>query len=581
MNILGLSAYYHDAAAALVRDGRIVAAAEEERFSRIKHDPSLPVRAARYCLEEAGLGIDDIDLCVFYEKPLRKFERLLTTSLGTFPRGGGGFVRGLRKWLGGRLWLKGEIAAELGIDPVRIRFVEHHVSHGASAFFTSPFSEAAVVTVDGVGEWATTTIMKGASSPDGHRLDPLKELHFPHSIGLLYSVITAYLGFEVNEGEYKVMGLAAYGQPRFRDQFGKLVRIGEDGSLELDMRYFAFHRNPTKGFTSALEALLGPARQPGQPLDPTSGDPEGCRFADVAATLQQVTEEYLLALCREARRATGARCLALAGGVALNSVANTRIQRESGFEEVYVQPSAGDPGGALGAALYASHVIHGETRQEPLRHAFLGRGWSQAEVRAVLDACRVRYRTFDSDAELDQEVAGLLAEGAVGGWFQGRFEWGPRALGGRSILADPRRPEMVDRVNRKVKYREPFRPFAPAVLESEAGRWFELTQDRPDHLTPFMLAVVPVTPEGRASLPAVTHVDATARVQTVNPVHNPRFHNLIEAFRERTGVGVLLNTSMNLKGEPICQGPLEALSVFERSDLDFLALERCLVRKAA
>ncbi len=583
-HVLGLSAYFHDSAAALVTDGRVVAAAQEERFTRTKHDSRLPLEAARFCLAEAGLSIEDVDHVVFFEKPLRKFDRLLVSHLRAFPRGFGQFSRAMATWLGKRLWLSSEISRALGCAPERLAYSEHHLSHAASAFFCSPFERAAVLTADGVGEWATTAIWRASSGRDGQpaKLELVKELHFPHSIGLLYSALTAYLGFEVNEGEYKVMGLASFGTPRYLAELERVAHLADDGAVTLDMRYFCFDRHETRSFTPALEALLGPARVPGTALDLPADDGEARRFADIAASLQALCERAMLLAAHEARRVTGEDALCLAGGVALNSVANGRIVAEGPFRDVYVHPAAGDAGGALGAALWMSHVALGLPRApDAMPNAYLGRGYDNAEVERFLEDVRVRHRSFDDPRALDAEVARRLAEGEVGGWFRGRFEWGPRALGARSILADARDPGMVHRINAKVKFREPFRPFAPAVLADEAPRWFQLPEGRPDHLTPWMLTVVPVTDEGRRALPSVTHVDGTARVQSVTPERNPDLCHLLEAFRARTGVGCLVNTSMNLKGEPICATPADALSTFRRSDLDFLVLERCLVERAA
>jgi carbamoyltransferase len=579
MVILGISAFFHDAAAALVVDGEVIAAAQEERFSRLKHDASLPVQAARFCLEEAGLTMEEVDHVVFYEKPLQKFERIMLGHLREFPSSLVQFQRSFSTWLGQRLWLKSDLCGQLGCTPDQLLFGDHHLSHASSAFFCSPFQSAAVLTVDGVGESATTSIYRASSGPKGSELELIQELVFPHSIGLLYSAITAYLGFEVNEGEYKVMGLAAYGQPRFTEAFEQLCAIDDDGALVIDLRYFCYHRHPTRSFTPALEALLGPARQPGAPLDLPARTDEDQRFADIAASLQALTERYLLVLAAQAHALTGERNLCMAGGVALNSVANRRLQVESPFEAIYVQPAAGDAGGSLGAALWATHVLHGLPRKAPPANAFLGAGYDGDEIARFLSDCGVSYRLYGDAGDLARDVAGKLAAGEVGGWFQGRFEWGPRALGNRSILADPRDPRMKERVNRKIKYREAFRPFAPAVLSEEADRWFHFPEGRADHLTPFMCSVVPVTDEGKDTLPAITHVDGTARVQRIDRAANPTFHGLVDAFRALTGVGVLLNTSMNLKDEPLCASPAEAYGVFVRSDLDFLVLERCLIEK--
>ena len=581
MKVLGISAFFHDSAAALLVDGEVVAAAQEERFSRLKHDPGLPLQAVAFCLEQAGLTMADIDHVVFYEKPLRKFERILTTPLREFPKSLPQFPRALATWLGKRLWMKGELAAELGCSLDKILFSDHHLSHASSAFFSSPFDRAAIVTVDGVGEWATTSIYRGVSAESGSSIELLEELHFPHSIGLLYSAITAYLGFEVNEGEYKVMGLSAYGEPRYLAEFARLAAIGEDGSLVIDTRYFAYQNHPTKSFTPALEELLGPSRLPGSALNLPARTDEDRRFADVAASLQSFTERYLLALAARAQRITGETKLCLAGGVALNCVGTRRIQVDGPFTDVFVQPAAGDAGGSLGAAQWVTHVLHGLPRAPPMRHAFLGAAYARDDIERFLRDCGVPYRTFEAPGELEDTVAGLLVDKQVGGWFQGRFEWGPRALGARSIIADPRDAGAQERVNRKIKFREAFRPFAPAVLAEEVDAWFDasLGAGRDDHLLPFMCSVVPVKEEMRSRLAAVTHVDGTARAQRIDRDTNRGFYDLVDAFRRRTGLGVILNTSMNLKDEPLCASPAEAYAVFARSELDFLVLENCLIEK--
>jgi carbamoyltransferase len=578
MIVLGLSAFFHDSAAALVIDGEVVAAAQEERFSRLKHDAALPVQAAHFCLDQAGLTMADVDHVVFYEKPLRKFERILVGHLRAFPRSLLQFQRSIGAWLSTRLWMKADLCRALGCTSEQLLFSDHHLSHAASAFLCSPFERAAIVTVDGVGECATTSIYRGASTAAGSQIELVKELHFPHSMGLFYSAITAYLGFEVNEGEYKVMGLAAYGTPRYRDAFAELCHIEADGSIAIDMRFMSYQHHPTRSFTPALEALLGPARRPGAPLQLPARCDEDQRYADIAATLQELTERYLLTLAAEAARLTGERQLCMAGGVALNSVANHRLSREAPFDALFVQPAAGDAGGSLGAALWVTHVLHELPRKPAMRHAFLGAAYDADEIAAFLSDCGVTFHEFDDRAQLNQIVAERLERGEVGGWFQGRFEWGPRALGARSIIADPRGPHTKERVNRKIKFREAFRPFAPAVLDGEMARWFEV-DDAPDHLTPFMCSVVHVRPEHQHALPAVTHVDGTARAQRVTRADNPTFYALVEAFAQRTGVGVLLNTSMNLKDEPMCASPAEAYGMFVRSDLDFLVLERCLVER--
>lgn len=572
MKVLGISAFFHDAAAALAIDGRVVMALEEERLSRVKHDPALPVLSISKILDRQGLTIDELDAVVFYEKPLRKFDRILQGHLGEFPRGFKRFARALPSWLSRRLWVEHELATTLDCDPDKIRFSTHHLSHAASAFFPSPFRSAAILTVDGVGEWASAGLFHGR---DTHII-PLSEQRYPHSLGLLYSAITAYLGFEVNEGEYKVMGLSSYGEPRFLAEFDRFVTVHDDGSVALDLSYFAFQHSHEASFSPRLEELLGPARPPGDDFDPVRER----RFADIARTLQLVTEEALLKMGRHALARTGESRLVLAGGVALNSVANGRLARELDLEAggLYVHPAAGDAGGAIGAALWASHELMGVPRAltsvpAPQR----GPSFSEDEIEDALTACRARFVRL-AEPELDRELAKRLARGEVGAFFQGEAEWGPRALGARSILADPRRPEVTGFVNEKVKFREPFRPFAPACLADEAPLYFDLHRNDL-HLAPYMLTVVPVTELGQRVLPATTHVDKTARVQLVSPEANPRFARLLTAFAVETGVGCLLNTSLNLRGEPMCASPLDALSTFHRSALDFLAIGPFLVTR--
>ena len=569
-----------------------MAAAEEERFTRKKHDYGFPAEAIQFCLDAGKLDARDVDWVVFFEKPLVKFDRILMTSLATWPRSLRMFRESMTGWFGDKLWVKGTIARTLGVDPRRILFSEHHVSHGASSFFCSPFEEAAVLTVDGVGEWATasTGVGKGTTL----RLD--QELHFPHSLGLLYSVFTAFLGFEVNEGEYKVMGMAAYGQPRFMDEVRRLVRVYDDGSFALDLDYFAFEYSTRRAFTNRFLDLFGPPRDPNAPfftLAAADGpdqrrladaDPElaraNQRYADIAASVQAITEEILLRMARHLHRKTGLSRLCLAGGVALNGVANGRVLRETPFEEIYVQPSAGDGGGALGAALWAHHVLLDQPRRFVMEHAAWGREYGAGEVLQFLRENGIRYEAFDDDDALVDRVVDGLAGGQVVGWFRGRFEWGPRALGQRSILADPRRPEMRDVVNTKIKFREPYRPFAPSTLVDRVPDFFELPDPRRQYPSRFMLLVVPVKESRRDEIPAVTHVDGSARVQAVLPEATPDYHRLIERFDQATGVPVVLNTSFNLRGEPIVNTPREAFATFRRSDLDLLVLDRCLIAKA-
>lgn len=587
--ILGISAYYHDAAAALVVDGRVVAAAQEERYTRRKHDARFPANAARYCLEWAGLTPGDLDAVVFYDKPFLKFERLLETYLACAPRGLGSFVAAMPVWIKEKLFLKSELRRELralagdGRPLPPLLFSEHHRSHAASAFYPSPFESAAVLCLDGVGEWATTSAWIG----EGARLCPLWELHFPHSLGLLYSAFTAYTGFKVNSGEYKMMGLAPYGEPRYAGLIREhLVDVKPDGTFHLDMRYFGYATG-LRMTTARFDALFGgPARSPDEPVDQ--------RTMDIAASIQQVTDEIVLALARTLRRETGQRRLCLAGGVALNCVSNGLVQREGIFDELWIQPAAGDAGGALGAALVAWHERGGAREvaatSDGMSGAYLGPAWSDDEVRQWLEEQGLPHERIARPALYDR-VAALLADGAVVGWMQGRMEFGPRALGNRSILADPRNPDMQRDLNLKIKFRESFRPFAPAVLAGSVGQYFDL-----DCPSPYMLLVAPLkdrpadpAPAGpgvqgldrlravRSRLPAVTHVDYSARVQSVDDRTNPEFSALIEAFGRKTGVPVLVNTSFNVRGEPIVCTPVDAYRCFMGTAMDCLVIGNCLL----
>jgi carbamoyltransferase len=465
------------------------------------------------------------------------------------------------------MWIRSLIEDELGIAAGSILFCEHHLSHAASCFLVSPFSEAAILTIDGVGEWATTSIGAGRKNS----IQILEEIYFPHSLGLLYSVFTAFLGFEVNEGEYKVMGMAPFGRPRFLEEVRRLIKFHSDGSFELDLSYFSFHHSIETAYNRKFLQLFGNARSPGDGFDP--GDPASQRYADIAASIQTVIEEAVLRLARRARERTGLNRLCLAGGVALNSVANGRLLREAGFGDIYIQPAAGDSGGALGAALYAWHMVQNRPRGTVLERADLGEAWPDAA--SWLDRAGVAYRRFADDRLIDHASA-MLASGKVIGWFQGRFEWGPRSLGQRSILADPRKAEMRDRVNRAVKFRESFRPFAPSVVVERAEEYFDLPDAYPAR---FMLYVVPVRQRQRSALEAITHVDGTARPQAVHQACHPLYHSLLDAFGERAGIPVLLNTSFNLRGEPIVASPSDALSTFQRSDMDALIVNDCLVER--
>jgi carbamoyltransferase len=593
MYILGISCFYHDAAAALLEDGCLVAAAEEERFSRKKHDFGFPELAIDFCLRQAGISADQLDYVVFYEKPLPKFERILLTMLGTYPRSWRAFSEALVAWLTEKLWIKSRIVAKLGLPDDRILFADHHVAHAASAFFCSPFEEAAIITVDGVGEWTTTTVGSGRASWDGggeNRIQLDRELRFPHSLGLLYSAFTAFLGFEVNEGEYKVMGMAPYGQPRYEDKVRETVNVRDDGSFSLNMDYFSYHYSHKRTYSDRFVSLFGPPRHPGADFvtpdmpEATTASQEqldSCQYyADVAASIQQVTEELLLGLARHAHEQTGMRCLCLAGGVALNSVANGRILRETPFDDLYIQPAAGDSGGALGAALYVYHVVLGQPRRFVMEHAYWGAQYDTAQVREFLEAQSTPYRHMPDAEQLIDWTASALEKGLVVGWFQDRFEWGPRALGNRSILADPRSESMKGIVNSKIKFREPFRPFAPAVLEERAGEYFELTSPQTCYPARFMLLVAGVKKDKQAIIPAVTHVGGTGRLQTVRREINPRYYRLIERFGERTGVPVVLNTSFNRRGEPIVNSPADAWATFMGSGIDALVIGDFVVTKA-
>jgi carbamoyltransferase len=590
MKILGISCFYHDAAAALIDDGRLVAAAEEERFSRKKHDSGFPEAAIQFCLEQGGITARDLDHVVFYEKPFVKFERILLTALQSYPRAWRSFTDAMMTWMHDKLWVSALIRERLGIEGGKLLFVDHHGSHAASAFYPSRFDKAAILTVDGVGEWTTASFGVG----DGVNVRLLREIRFPHSLGLLYSVFTAFLGFEVNEGEYKVMGMAPYGQPRYVEKVWKLIEVSRDGSFGLDMDYFSYHYSRDTAYSQKFIDLFGAPRKPGiNFFTASSGYPsyfgpkpgnyaelvrDNEHYADVAASIQKVTEEVMLKMVRAIHEETGLKRLCLAGGVALNSVANGRIIRETPIEELYIQPAAGDSGGAVGAALYAHHALLGRPRTgQVMDHAYWGKEYCDGDVRAALERRGLRYAYLGDESRLLDETVADLEAGKVIGWYQGRFEWGPRALGNRSILADPRRAEMKDVVNTKIKFREPYRPFAPSVLASESERFFDLAQSERHDPARFMLLVVPVKND---AVPAITHVDRSARLQTVFRETNPRYYELIRRFGEATGVPVVLNTSFNLKGEPIVTTPDNALNTFFASEMDTLVLGNHIVRKS-
>lgn len=586
--ILGISAFYHDSAAALVVDGEIIAAAQEERFTRIKHDHEFPTNAIEFCLKQAGLTPEQVDYVGFYDKPLLKFERLLETYLDSAPRGFASFVQAMPLWLKQKLFLPREIRKGLkGKYSRRVVFTEHHESHAASAFFPSPFDDAAVVTLDGVGEWATATIGRGR----GNRIELLREQRFPHSIGLLYSAFTYFTGFKVNSGEYKLMGLAPYGEPRFYDLIlDKLIDLKPDGSFRMRMEYFTYPYALRMTGRTFAQLFGGPERQPEGPLTQ--------REMDIAASIQKVTEEIMLRTVRHAHDITGSTNLCLAGGVALNCVGNGRILREGPFERLWVQPAAGDAGGALGTALFIWHQLLGKPRTalpgDSQCGSRLGPGFTDEDVQRDLDSLGAVFEFIPEDAELVRRVSDHLVDQKVVGWFQGRMEFGPRALGGRSILGDARSQQMQSLINLKTKFREGFRPFAPVVLHDRAHEYFEL---KPGQESPYMLIVAPVRPEHRlavageesagldklkiprSTLPAITHVDCSARVQTVDPVRNPRFHALLKAFEAATGCPVLINTSFNVRSEPIVCTPSDAYRCFMASNIDVLVIERFVLLK--
>ena len=560
MYILGISCYYHDAAACLMRDGEIVAAAQEERFTRKRHDQDFPVNAVKYCLREAGITIDQVDHVGFYDKPLVKFERILEQYVATWPKSFLSFHKAIPLWLRQKLWIPHTIKKELEYEG-DILMIEHHLSHAASAYTVSPFDEAAIITVDGVGEWATSTMGHG----QGKDIEIHKEIRFPHSLGLLYSALTYYLGFKVNSAEYKVMGLAPYGEPKYYDQFMELIKIGDDGSFKMDMRYFAYDYG-LRMTGRRFEKLFGqPVREPESTLDQF--------HKDMAASGQKVTEEVVLRMARHAHEVTGSRNLCMAGGVALNCVANGRVLRETPFEEVYIQPAAGDAGGAVGVAAYLYNNVFGGNREHRMDHAYLGPHYSTEEIRRYLDSNDIVYTEMPDEERLIDSTVAAIEDQKVIGWFQGRMEFGPRALGSRSILADARNPKNQDVVNMKIKFRESFRPFAPSVLEEKVSEWFEL--DKP---SPYMLLVAQVR-EDRREIPSVTHVDGSARIQTVDAVTNPLYYKLIKRFDEKTGCPVIINTSFNVRGEPIVCTPHDGYMCFMRTNMDVLVMDRFIMRK--
>lgn len=566
MYILGISCYYQDAAACLLRDGEVVAAAEEERFTRIKHDSSFPINSIKFCLEYANVSGADLDYAVFNEKPFLKFDKL---------------------------WNKSLIEQKVGISSDRTLFCQHRLSHAAGAFFCSPFSEAAVLSINGVGEWATTALGKGEAEWNGkgkNNIRLFEEIRFPHSLGLLYAVFTAFLGFEINDGEYKVMGMSAFGEPKYVDKIYKLIRLNRDGRFRLDMKYLSSHCHTKRSFNKHFEALFGRPRNPkarfvtsrtslyDYKVPPTDAELKANQYyADVAASIQKVTEDILIKVANYLYNKTGLKKLCFAGGVALNCVANSRLLKETPFEEIFIQPSAGDGGAAMGAALYVYHCLLAKPRRFVLKHAFWGKEYPEDQVMFFLKKNNIKYKYIEDGDKLIDLAVDALVSGKVIGWFQGRFEWGPRALGNRSILADPRDEKMKDLVNIKIKFREPFRPFAPSVLRERAEALFELNGIADHYPLRFMLYTLPV--RRRDLIPAATHINGSSRIQLVDKQTNPRFYRLIERFYQATGVPAILNTSFNQRGQPIVNSPEDAFDTFSKSQMDMLILGNFIMSK--
>lgn len=567
MRILGISCFYHDSAAALVEDGKIIAAATEERFSRKKHDSGFPKHAIQFCLGEGGISSSELDWVVFYEKPFLKFERITLSFLQTAPFARESFVNAYTSWLKDKIWIKSIISKEVDVPADRILFTKHHVSHAAAAFFTSPFERCAILTVDGVGEWTTTAWGVG----EGREVRLLKEIKFPHSLGLFYSAFTQFLGFRINDGEFKVMGLSPYGEPKYKEDVEKLIYQSADGAFKLDLSYFNYHLSDTVSYSKKFIDLFG------KPQDKAKSDKVIKKYADIAASAQEVLEEKLLVIARNVREKTGMNKLCYSGGVALNGVANWRIFNEAGFEDLFIHPEAGDAGGALGAALYVYHSVLGKPRRKGFKSVYLGYENSEDEIVSFIQKEGISAKRY-TDSKLVKKVANMLVRKKVIGVVRGRFEWGPRALGNRSILADPRDKKMKDLVNAKIKFREAFRPFAPVTTYEKARLYFDVGRRIPQPLS-HMIAVLAVFEKFRSRLGAITHVDGTARPQFVKRSENPFYYDLINAFGKETGIYVLLNTSFNLKGEPIVTSCEDAYKTFMKSGLDGLVLGNYLIVK--
>ena len=567
MNILGISAHYHDSAAALVVDGVPICAVQEERLSRHKGDSAFPLLAIESCLDHARIEPDELDAVVFYERPLLKFDRILTCALRAFPQSWRAFPKAMKNSLGEKVWMRGIISSHLGVPGRKILFAEHHQSHAAAAFLTAPTRRAATLTADAVGEWATLSVGDGERLPNGStKIRRFREIRFPHSLGMLYSTFTAYLGFKVNEDEYKVMGLAAYGRPTLVDEVRKLIRRTPDGAFALDLSYFEFHTTSERSYSTRFVELFGPPRNPYEPIDLDTA--QGQRFADCAASVQQVLEDTLVEIARALHKETGLQDLCLGGGVALNGVANARLLGESGFERIFVPPAPGDAGCAIGAALYCDRIHFGNPDRDVPDHPFWGPSVDGSELARLAREDRHSVVQLQDGALIDQ-VADDLAADRIVGWMEGALEFGPRALGHRSILAAPHTMEMRDRLNREIKYREPFRPFAPVVSIEAAERYFDIPPGG-TRLARFMSGVFPVRREWQSRLQAITHVDGSARVQVLESAMAPRLHALLEAYGRRTGIPVLLNTSFNLAGEPIVNRAVEGYLTFLRSKIDVL-----------
>jgi len=567
MYILGISCYYHDSACVLIKDGVLIAASEEERFSRVKHDSSFPKHSINFCLKKANISAKEISHVVFYEKPFLKFERIFLSSFQNVPKSGKFFRESMKEWFLDKLWIKSHIATTLNIDTKKILFSEHHMSHMASAFYCSPFKKSAVLSIDAVGEWATTSW----GIAEGNKIDIKEEIRYPNSLGLLYSVFTAFAGYEPNEGEYKLMGLAPYGKPIYKDKIYKLINLFPDGSFSLNMKYFSYEYNLKGIYSKEFEKLFGkPNYNPGKVIK---------YYADIAASIQEVLEEVLLVITKYVRKKSNVSNLSYAGGVAYNSKANWIIAKNSGFKNIYIQPAAGDSGGALGAALWVYHGVLNKKRKFTMDNAYFGYSQTNNEIKKILELENIKYTYISKSEKLTDEIAEKINKGRVVGWVQGKAEWGPRALGNRSIIAIPKSEKMKNIVNKKIKFRESFRPFAPSVLTEKGSEYFDTKSMESSFPFKFMLYVVPVSSKFQSKLGAITHVDGTARPQFVTKKSNPLYYSLIKKVGHYAEIPVVLNTSFNLKGEPIVNSVYDAFNTFRRSGIDILVLGKYIVYK--